>query len=610
MSSSSDASQPRSSLGRLQASLASITLPSGIRNFVRSRSLGLVFVAIVIGVASGTLVVAIGTIVQMLHTTLFGLAPGQRLSAVQHLTPWRGVVVPVLGGGLLAGLTFLAKPLATRLADAIEANALYGGRMSVPGSLFVTAQTIVSSGFGGSVGLEAGYTQICTMLASRLGIALAARRGDMRLLVACGAAGAIAAAFNAPLAGAFYGFEVVLGTYTVGALAPVAASALVATLVARAWGDPAYLIAPNSLHTIGGADLLHIAGISIGAALIGIALMRAVGFSEAVFSGLLPKPLRPVAGGLAIGLLSLVTPQVLGAGHGALGSDLAASFPPLMLAMILVLKGAASAISLGSGFRGGLFYASLLLGALTGRLYVDCALWIDPGLALNPDLAALTGMAAFGTGVIGAPITMTALALETTGNFAITIAALIAAAIASVIVREMFGFSFATWRFHLRGEAIRGPHDIGWMRDLVVRKLMQSDVKTAPASLTVVEARRQFPLGTCKHFAVVDEAGQYLGMVNLDDLHTIELEGETNLRVVMRHDDALLFPWMSVREALDLFESAEADALIVVDQPASRRIVGVLSESYALRSYGRELERQSPDNVMSVEPLGRGGQTT
>ncbi|MCW6507133.1 chloride channel protein [Lichenifustis flavocetrariae] len=581
------------------------TLPAAVRNFVRSRATGLVAVAAFVGVLSGCADVAIETVVQFLHIVLFDLPRHQHLSAASKLTPWRGVLVPVMGGCVLAILTLVARPLAGRLADAIEANALYGGRLSLRGSLFVTAQTILSSGFGGSVGLEAGYTQICAALASRIGITLAARRADMRLLVACGAAGAIGGAFNAPLAGAFYGFEVVLGTYTVGALAPVATSSLVACLITHQFMDPGYLIPPNSMAAMAPGDIVHIGLISLMAALLGIVLMRGVGASEALFSSFkVDLRLRPVIGGLIIGLMSLITPQVLGAGHGALSLDLAAVVTPAGLAILFALKSIASSVSLGSGFRGGLFYASLLLGALVGRFYAEVIPTFASGLPLDPGLAALAGMAAFATGVIGAPITMTALALETTGNFPVTLAALIAATIASLIVRDLFGYSFATWRFHLRGEAIRGPHDVGWMRDLTVRKLMRTDIRTAASTLTIEQARAAFPLGSLKTFALVDAADSYVGLVILDDLYTVDVHPEDPVTKVMRHSHTVLLPSMTVREALDIFESSESDALVVVDRATSRHIIGSLSESHALRAYGRELERQSPDNVTSFQPKG------
>jgi chloride channel protein, CIC family len=587
-------------LSTIETQIKGRQLPGWLRAFVRNRESGLVIAAVVIGIASGGLVAIMGWSVQFMHEHLFNLPSGQRLSATFHVARWRALLVPVLGGLLLTGLARYARRMSSRLADAIEANALLGGRLSLTGSLLVTAQTLLSCGTGASVGLEAGYAQISSAVASRLGLALAARRGDLRLLVACGAAGAIAAAFGAPLAGAFYGFEVVLGTYTVSALAPVATSALVASLITRNLDGPEFLIRPDSLSTLGPSDLVHIVAIGILCSFAGILLMLAVAGSETGYKRLrVPAPWRPPIGGAMVGAMGILTPQVLGAGHGAMTLDLVASFGPWTLVGLILLKGTASAVSLGSGFRGGLFYASLLLGALLGRLYADLGTLINPDLSFDPDVAALTGMAALGTGVIGAPITMTALALETTGNFAITLAALIAAVVSSLIVRELFGYSFATWRFHLRGEAIRGPHDIGWMRELSVKTLMRPDARTAPQDLSLREARLKFPLGSVKQIVAVDAAGRYAGIVMLDDLHTAPLDrGGDALSSLCRFADRVLLPWMSVREALDLFEKSEADALVVVDHEATRRVVGTMTEAHALRRYGEELERQQPDNVL------------
>ena len=147
------------------------------------------------------------------------------------------MLVPTFGG-LLLGLVTLAlvRWHPRRTVDPIEANALFGGRMSMNGSLIVVLQTIMSNGVGASIGLEAGYTQIGSAIASRVGHAFRVRRSDLRLLVGCGAAAAISGAFNAPLTGAFYAFELVIGTYTLGTFAPVAVAALVSQAVVRALG--------------------------------------------------------------------------------------------------------------------------------------------------------------------------------------------------------------------------------------------------------------------------------------------------------------------------------------------------------------------------------------
>jgi chloride channel protein, CIC family len=244
-----------------------------------------------------------------------------------------------------------------REIDPIEANALHGGRMSLRGSIIVAAQTAWSSGVGASVGLEAGYTQFASGIASRIGMAFRLRRADLRILVGCGAAGGIAGAFGAPLAGAFYGFELIIGGYSPNSLAPVAISALIGYLVAHVLA-PAEIgvVAPEKI-TIATHDLVMAAAIGLLSAVLGILLMRGVALCESLFVRLKLRPaLRTTVGGLAVGLLAIVSPQVMSSGHGALHLSGMLDLSLRTVALFFVLKIAASIVSLGSGFRGGLFF--------------------------------------------------------------------------------------------------------------------------------------------------------------------------------------------------------------------------------------------------------------
>jgi CIC family chloride channel protein len=189
--------------------------PRRLRAFVRAHESSLVVLAVLIGATGGLLVAAMSNAVEALHVVLFNLDWGERLSSQFRIEPLRALLVPSLGG-LLLGLAFLwlARFRPAREIDPIEANALHGGRMSFRGSVIVALQTVWSSGVGASVGLEAGYTQLASGIAASLGRAFHLRRADQRIMVGCGAAAAIAGAFGAPLAGAFYAFELVIGGYT------------------------------------------------------------------------------------------------------------------------------------------------------------------------------------------------------------------------------------------------------------------------------------------------------------------------------------------------------------------------------------------------------------
>ncbi len=567
--------------------------PIWMRAFVRAREFGLVVVGAVVGALSGLLVSALSSASQFAHELIFDLDRGQHLSTATALLWWRVMAGPMLGAVALGALTLWAgKRFNGRMADAIEANALNGGRLSMGGSLYITLQTFISNACGSSVGLEAAYTQICSAFSSLLGRGLAARRSDMRLLVGCGAAGAIAAAFGAPLAGAFYAFEVVLGAYSVGSLVPVAASAIAATLISKPIVGHDLLIVPGPMSPILGAGFVHLLVLATCMALAGIVLMRGVAAFDGLFNrSRFPVAFRPVLGGVLVGAMALVSPQVMGSGHGALQANLLHSVPLGLLAGLALLKCLASAVSLGAGYRGGLFFASLLIGSMFGRLYGEgVAFWMD--LSLSPGAAAVAGMAAFATGVLGSPVTMTVLALEMTGDFEVTAACFLACAISSLIVRAGFGYSFATWRFHLRGETIRGPADIGWLRDLTVARLMRKDARTLPHDVAIDAARQIFPPGGERQFFLLDKNGRYAGTVLTADLHTAIEKAEAPVAALALADGALLMPQMTIREAIDIFEKTETDVLPVVDSAENGHVLGLLTEAHTLRRYGEELERR------------------
>jgi len=569
-------------------------IPRRLRALVRARESSLVALATMVGVVGGLVVAAMGYLVDLLHTIFFNLQPGERLSARLGLNPILALAVPLLGG-LLFGLSteILRRWRPDREIDPIEANALHGGRMSLLGSMIVAAQTIWSSGVGASVGLEAGYTQAAAGIASRIGNAFRLRRGDLRILVGCGAAAGIAGAFGAPLAGAFYGFELIIGSYTPTSLAPVAIAALVGYVVADGLA-PAEIgvVAPEKM-TIVSHDYVLAAVVGLLAAFLGIAMMRCVALCEAIFSRLALRPMwRTMVGGLFVGLFAIVSPQVMSSGHGALRLSGMLDLPFNFIVLLFVLKIAASVASLGSGFRGGMFFSSLLIGALGGHLVAVALTMMFPTMYFDPNAYSVIGMSSLSASVIGGPLTMIFIALETTKDLWLTTLVLIAVIISAQVTREVFGYSFATWRFHLRGETIRSAADIGWMRDLTVARMMRQDIQTVHASTNVASFRETFPLGSTAYVVAVDEADRYVGLVHVADLYGGEIEPDNAIKDYLHYTDEMLLPGMAVKEAVLAFDRAEAEALAVVDSYLDRRVIGVLTEAYALRRYSAALERR------------------
>jgi CIC family chloride channel protein len=577
---------------------AQLEIPRRLRAVVRARESSLVGLAALVGVLAGLVVAGMGQAVDLLHELFFNLEHGERLSARLSLNPYLALSVPLVGGLAFGIATEIIKRWRPeREIDPIEANALHGGRMSLLGSIIVAAQTVWSSGVGASVGLEAGYTQFASGIASRIGNAFRLRRGDLRILVGCGAAGGIAGAFGAPLAGAFYAFELIIGSYSPNSLAPVGVSAVLGYLVARQLA-PAELgiVAPEKM-IITAHDLALAAALGLLAAVLGMFLMRGVALCENVFLRLRLRPaLRTMVGGCAVGLMAIVTPQIMSSGHGALRVAGMLDLSLRTIAVLFALKIMASIVSLGSGFRGGLFFSSLLMGALGGHLLTVSLTEIWPTVYFDPNAYAVIGMSALSASVIGGPLTMTFIALETTGDLWLTTAVLVAVIIAAQVTREVFGYSFATWRFHLRGETIRSAADIGWMRDLTVEKMMRQDVQTVNAASTVAAFREKFPLSSTAYVVAVDDADRYVGLILVADAHAAE-SADKAIKELLHHPDDMLLPSMAVKEAVLAFDRAESEALAVVDSYLDRRVVGMLTEAYVLRRYSAALEGRRRDLV-------------
>jgi chloride channel protein, CIC family len=576
--------------------------PRRLRAFVRAHETSLVVLAALIGIIGGLVVAAMSAAVELMHVVLFNLEMGDRLSSQFELDPLRALLVPSLGG-LVLGVAFLLllrwRP--AREIDPIEANALHGGRMSFRGSVIVALQTVWSSGVGASVGLEAGYTQLASGIGASLGRGFHLRRADQRIMVGCGAAAAIAGAFGAPLAGAFYAFELVIGGYTPASLTPVGVAAVAGYFVAHAFTVLSLGVGVGQVGDILGRDLVIAALLGILSALFGIGIMRGVALCEVLLSRTrIWPPLRPALGGLAVGLLALLTPQVMSSGHGAVHFAGFVSIPLTVVATMFILKAIASIISLGSGFRGGLFFATLLLGALGGHLFAAGFDRIWPGLHLDPNVYAIVGMSALSASVIGGPLTMSFIALESTGNLWLTTAVLVAVIISTQITRELFGYSFATWRFHLRGETIRSAADVGWIRDLTVQRLMRTDGAPVSAEMPIGEFRGKFPLGSKTQVVAVDATGHYLGLALVAEAHAPDLEATRSLLGILHHRDVVLHPDMNIQQAIAVFDAAEAESLAVVETGEQRRPIGILSEAHAMRRYAEESERRRREAVGEV----------
>ncbi len=577
--------------GPAPTNLAPGRLMRGLRALFRSNELALVGIAALVGLAAALCVTAITQGANAMHILIYNLPFDVRLSATDRVSSWVAVAALSLGG-LVLGLmeAWRLKRKIPAPVDPIEANALRGGRMSLRDSFIVGLQTTVSNGCGASVGLEAGYAQVGASLGSFLGQQLRLRRSDLRLLVGAGAAAAIGGSFGAPLTGAFYAFEIILGTYSIAGAGPIFTASIVGVLITHMLTGAPYQITTPPIPPLLPAFYPVLLGLAALSTALGVAAMRAAGLSErALRATKIPVWAQPAIGGLFVAALASITPQVMGAGHGALALDVATAFPLAALVAFLALKMTACMVSLATGFRGGLFFGSLMMGALLGKICAVALGALAPGLVPDPTILILAGMATLGVVIVGGPLTMSFLVLENTGNFSVAAGVLAASIAASLMARATFGYSFSTWRLHLRGENIRSANDIGWISDLTVGRLMRPNPPTTKADVSLTELCAQYPLGPAKVVVLTDEDGRYAGLINLAEAFVKAQGGEGKASDLARFSDVSLTAEMNAKTAMAIFDKSQSDQLAVIDS-ASAKPVGLLSEPYLARRYAEKAD--------------------
>jgi CIC family chloride channel protein len=553
-----------------------------LRRKLRASEAAFILLAAFAGIAAGLLTIAQQSIAHTVQRLFYGVSINRvsALGSIHH--PWKLVALPI--GGLL--LVLIVRWLDRRRVpiDVVEANALHGGRIPFTDNLVISVQTLLSNGVGASVGLEAAYAQMGGGIASTFGQWFALRRNDLRILVGAGAGAAIGAAFGAPLTGAFYAFEIVIGAYTPAAIAPVMAAALAAASISKLFGVEPYLIATTTARAFSIYEYLAYAGLGGICALLGIVVMRLVTFTEQhVQASKMISRWRQFIGGLLLVPIALASPQALSAGHGALHMDLVLHPALTFLLIVLLLKIAASVISLSFGFRGGLFFASLFLGSLIGQIFAGLVNLMGLGFTLDLNDAALVGMAALSVSIVGGPMTLAILMLETTHDFALMGVVITATLISSALTRELFGYSFSTWRLHIRGSAVRSPRDIGWMLDLTAKTVMRRDWVEIAESTTIAELREKVPLGSTKKSVMTDGHGHYRGIVNTSAAFRADLNPQASVAAIAILPQTMLTAETGMHEILKTFDRESVDELAVVD--ADRRVLGLVTEKYARRRY-------------------------
>ena len=572
----------------------------GLFRFGRHDQTRLLLAAVAIGAVAAAAALGFLWAFGFVRDWTLGLPEDAAFDAFVTVPWWLILSVPTLGG-LAIGLFVQyvmpgGRPQA--VADVIESVALRDGRMPLTAGLGAAAVSAASIGVGASVGREGPMVHLGATLGSWIAVRLKLHRQLVQTLLGCGVAAGVAASFNAPIAGAFFALEVVIGQYAIRSFAPVVIASVTGTLIYRsvfgnvpAFSTPDYAI--TSFWEFPAFALLGI--VSAVAALI---FMWSVIFAQDK-SAKIPVPpwVRTGIAGLLVGIIALAFPQVLGVGYATTDAVLNNALTLWLLLALIPMKIAATAISLGGGFGGGVFSPSLFIGATVGGAFGLMAAAVFPDLATAHGAYAMVGMGAVAAAVLAAPMSTILIVFELTGDYALTIAVMVAVVIASVIAQQVAGGSFFHWQLRKRGVDLSGGGQNRVLRTMKVRTVMDRVFETVAPDAPLPEIRRLLQTAPHGELFVIDSAGTLAGTITFADLReaAFDATGDADRRAgdVMRRDPPVLEIEESLDRALRILEAQDEPHIPVVETRGNMKLMALVHERDVVLTLNRALAETS-----------------
>jgi CIC family chloride channel protein len=564
----------------------------------------MVLVAIAIGLLGGLGAVGFRKCIRLFQTVAWQ-TESVTLDYLRDLPIWWKVLTPAVGG-LIVGLIvvrFAAEAKGHGVPEVMEAVALRGGRIRprvVIAKLIASGVCIAS---GGSVGREGPIVQIGSAIGSSVGQWLRVGERRMRTLVGCGAAAGIAATFNAPVAGALFAVEIILGDFGVTQFSPIVISSVTATVVSRHFlGDfPAFEV--PAYHLVSANELFAYGALGIIAGLVALIFVRTLYRAEDLFDKLRsPAFLKPAIGGALIGVIAIRFPEIFGVGYEAINEALTGDLGWKLLLILVMVKIVAVSLTIGSGGSGGIFAPSLFIGAMVGGAVgtVVHSLW--PEMSGSPGAYALVGMGAVVAAGTHAPITAIVMIFELTGDYKIILPLMISSIIATLLATRLQKASIYTLKLLRRGVDIRSGYSASVLSHLTARDAMRTEfaeVGRADQLMPVISRFVERPGDTV---LVTDPDQRLLGVITLDDIRPLMTDPDLVRGLVIAEDMMRVdgFPVFAPGDPLDEVMRRFGRYRFMAPVVDNGRLVGTLWPQDVIESYNSEILKRDMASTMAV----------
>jgi chloride channel protein, CIC family len=550
----------------------------------------LILIAAIVGVCSGLAAIILNRSIEAMF---------EWLHHFRHY-PW-AILLPAAGAALSSIFLekFMKEGAGHGVPEVIYSVSRYGGLLRLRSSFSRLISSCLTIGSGGSAGPEAPVVMSGAAIGSNIARFFSLNDRHRITLVGCGAAGAISSIFNAPIAGMVFSIEIILGEWTAPNIIPIAIASVAGTELSR-FLQGNQIAFSHRLFNVSFIDIIATIGLALVAAAVSILLTRMLKSMHSISAKChrIPKWLRAALGGLGVGIVALLFPNVLGEGYHSIRTMIEGNFTPglFLITVTVFAKVLATSLTLGWGGSGGIFAPCLVIGSLVGVSYHGFLGFLWPAANwVNEGCYALLGMAGMISGILQAPLTGIFLIVEITGGYEVILPLIIVSAISTAACHHFEPASFYLKDLVERGQLLRPGTDARVLTDLHILELIEKDCIVVKQNMLLRDFINIVTHSHRNYFPVEDEkTGNFLGLIHLDDIRpylfnqgmydAVFLGQIMNTQVVTVHPDDDLLEVLRHMDEKRLFSLP-----VVIDN----RFLGMISKATLLDQYRKELMVQT-----------------
>lgn len=573
-----------------------------LSRFKISENTFLIVLAVVIGLLGGLGNYLFRQTIELVHWLVFEQGLEFFDISLEYWSPQRLLVMffPAAAALLLIPLwAFFGKDLKGGFSGFLVKVNLRGAKLPLRPLFTRGLGSAITIGAGGSAGQEGPIAAIGGAIGSQFGQLFKVSGDRLKVLVACGAAAGVAATFNAPIAGVFFATEIVLlSSFELASFTSIVIASGMATVVSRALlGNHSELIAPpyymGNFWEIG---LYLLLGLIIGGLAAGFIDLH-IRIKDRIAALKLPRFATLLLGGLMVGLIGMIFPQVFGNGYDFMSSVLAGHYAWYLLVVLILVKMVATSITLGSGMPGGLFAPCLFLGAVAGGAFGKIVAIALPSAGLSAGAYALVGMGAFLAAATHAPMTAIFLLFEITDSYEVIIPIMLSCVIGTSIARHLKKDSLETAELSRVGIDLEAGKERNIMKALSVGDVMSRRVETVPESMTLGDFAKFIEKTHHTNFPLIDALGELTGIISVQDFMGVVFEKDLMDLVVIKElattEVVTVHPEEDLDTAMQKIGYRNIEQLPVVDRETHRQLYGIISRRDMVSAYNRALMSRS-----------------